>query len=138
MKKLFFILFIAPSLYMPTFAAAQDTVSVHTVKLATAGTLFKIDDKVVSVDVYRKYENEQKLFMQKCTGDKPCWINFLRGNQVVEEGIFCKMTPVGNHFKYDEHGKVVYKKIYLKPTKNFSCLKPARPAAPATGTTTIP
>ena len=132
MKKLFLILLIAPSLCMPTFIAAQDTISVHTVKLSMAGTLFKVDDKVVPVDVYRKYEDEQKLFMQKCTGDKPCWINFLRGNQIVEEGIFCKMTPVGNHFKYDEQGKVVYKKIYLKPTKNFSCLKPDYTGSEAT------
>ena len=64
MKKLFLILLIAPSLCMPIFTAAQDTVSVHTVKLSTAGTLFKIDDKVVPVEVYRKYENEQKVFMQ--------------------------------------------------------------------------
>lgn len=124
MKKLFLLRYLAPILFIPTIIVAQDTVSVHTVRLSTVGTVLKVDDKIVTLDVYRKYEEEQKNFMQKCTGNKPCWINFMRGNQIAEEGLFCRMTPVGNHFKYDERGKVVYKKIYSIPNKNFSCLKP--------------
>ncbi|MDZ7876404.1 MAG: hypothetical protein U5L45_01975 [Saprospiraceae bacterium] len=122
MKKLFFLLFM-PSLCPISNIAAQDTVTVHTVKLWNVGTVFKVDDKIVTADAYKKYADEQKVFMQKCTGDKPCWINFKRGNTTTEEGIFCKMTPVGTHFKYDDKGKVVYKKIYSKPAKNLSCSK---------------
>ena len=122
MKKLFLLL-LTPLLFTPSRIVAQDTISVHTVKLSNAGTVFKVDDKIVTADVYRKFEDEQKAFMQKCKGDKPCWINFMRGNQVIEEGIFCKMTPVGTHFKYDDKGKVIYKKVYSKPAKNLSCSK---------------
>jgi hypothetical protein len=92
MKKRFLSLSILSSLLIPTLAFAQDTVVVHTVKLTTVGTVLKVDDKVVTLDVYRKYEDEQKNFMQKCTGDKPCWINFMRGNKVAEEGIFTMKT----------------------------------------------
>jgi antitoxin component YwqK of YwqJK toxin-antitoxin module len=122
MKKLFLLL-LTPLLFTPSQILAQDTVSVHTVKLSNAGTVFKVDDKIVTADVYRKFEDEQKAFMLKCKGEKPCWINFMRGNQVIEEGIFCKMTPVGTHFKYDDKGKVIYKKVYSKPAKNLSCSK---------------
>jgi antitoxin component YwqK of YwqJK toxin-antitoxin module len=122
MKKLFLFL-ITPFFFIPSQIAAQDTVLVHTVKLSNTGNVFKVDEKIVTADVYRKYEDEQKMFMQKCTGEKPCWINFMRGNTVIEEGIFCKMTAVGTHFKYDEKGKVVYKKVYSKPAKNLSCSK---------------
>lgn len=133
MKKPFLPLLIFTSLFTSTQTAfTQDTVVVHTVKLTTVSTTLKIDDKVVTPEVYRKYEDEQKNFMQKCTGDKPCWINFMRGNKVVEEGLFCKMTPVGTHFKYDENGKVVYKKIYSIPAKNFSCTKPDYTGSEAT------
>lgn len=132
MKKLFLPLLILLGLFTCSRTLAQDTVVVHAVKLTTIGTTLKVDDKVVTPDVYRKYEDEQKNFMQKCTGDKPCWISFMRGNKVVEEGIFCKMTPVGTHFKYDENGKVVYKKIYSIPTKNFSCTKPDYTGSEAT------
>jgi hypothetical protein len=131
MKKMFFILFTLHFFY-PLLTNAQDTVSVHTVKLVNVGTVFKVDDKVVSADVYKKYEDEQKNFMQKCTGSKPCWINFMRGNQVVEEGLFCKMTPVGTHFKYDDKGKVTYKKIYSKPAKNYACPTPDYTGSEAT------
>ena len=130
MTKLFLFL-IVTSLFTTTITA-QDTVKVHTVKLTTIGTVFKVDDKVVTADEYHKFEAEQKAFMQRCTGDKPCWINFMRGNVVVEEGLFCRMTPVGTHFKYDERGKVVYKKIYSKSAQNFSCLKPDYTGSEAT------
>ena len=132
MKKLFLPLLISPYLFSPATTFAQDTVVVHAVKLTTVGTVLKVDDKVVTPDVYHKYEDEQKNFMQKCTGDKPCWINFMRANKIVEEGIFCKMTPVGTHFKYDESGKVVYKKIYSIPAKSFSCTKPDYAGSEAT------
>ncbi len=132
MKKRFLPLLILFGLFISTRTFAQDTVVVHTVKLTTLGTVLKVDDNVVTPDVYRKYEEERKNFMQKCTGDKPCWISFMRGNKVAEEGIFCKMTPVGTHFKYDESGKVVYKKIYSIPTKNFSCTKPDYAGSEAT------
>jgi antitoxin component YwqK of YwqJK toxin-antitoxin module len=131
MKKLFLLLF-TPLLCPTPKISAQDTVTVHTVKLANVGTVFKVDDKVVTADVYQKFADEQKVFMQKCTGDKPCWINFKRGNQIIEEGIFCKMTPVGTHFKYDDKGKVVYKKVYSKPAKNLSCTKPDYTGSEAT------
>ena len=131
MKKLFLLLIITP-LLVPAKIVAQDTVSVHTVKLSNVGSVFKVDEKIVTVDVYRKYEEEQKNFMQKCNGDKPCWINFLRGKQVIEEGMFCKMTPVGTHFKYDDAGKAIYKKIYSKPAKNFACPKPDYTGSEAT------
>jgi antitoxin component YwqK of YwqJK toxin-antitoxin module len=131
MKKLSLLL-LTPLLFTPSQILAQDTVSVHTVKLSNAGNVFKVDDKIVTADVYRKFEDEQKAFMQKCKGDKPCWINFMRGNQVVEEGIFCKMTPVGTHFKYDDKGKVIYKKVYSKPAKNLSCSKPDYTGSEAT------
>jgi hypothetical protein len=130
MKKL--ILIVAPLLLHSLVTTAQDTVTVHMVKLTNTNSILKVDDKIVTADVYRKYEEEQKNFVQKCAGDKPCWINFLRGKQVVEEGWFCKMTPVGTHFKYDDKGKVVYKMIYSKPTKNFSCAKPDYTGSEAT------
>ena len=123
---------LTPLLFTPSQILAQDTISVHTVKLSNAGNVFKVDDKIVTADVYRKFEDEQKAFMQKCKGDKPCWINFMRGNQVIEEGIFCKMTPVGTHFKYDDKGKVIYKKVYSKPAKNLSCSKPDYSGSEAT------
>jgi antitoxin component YwqK of YwqJK toxin-antitoxin module len=123
MKKLILFLTIALNLFFSPKMIAQDTVSVHTVRLSNVGNVFKVEDKIVTADIYQKYEAEQKNFMQKCTGEKPCWINFMRGNQIVEEGIFCKMTAVGTHFKYDEKGKVTYKKIYSKPAKNLSCSK---------------
>jgi antitoxin component YwqK of YwqJK toxin-antitoxin module len=130
MTKLFLLLVV--TLTIPTATTAQDTVKVHTVKLTTVGTVFKVDDKIVTADEYHKFEAEQKAFMQYCTGDKPCWINFLRGNVIVEEGLFCRMTPVGTHFKYDERGKVVYKKIYSKSAQNFSCSKPDYTGSEAT------
>jgi antitoxin component YwqK of YwqJK toxin-antitoxin module len=131
MRKLFFFS-IALLLFTSAKIAAQDTVTVHAVKLSNTGNVFKVDDKIVTADVYRKFEDEQKNFVQKCGSDKPCWINFLRGKQIIEEGMFCKMTPVGTHFKYDEKGKVVYKMIFSKPAKNLSCSKPDYTGSEAT------
>jgi hypothetical protein len=131
MKKLFMLL-LAPILLPTPQTFAQDTVTVHTVKLATVGSVFKVDDKVVAADIYRKYEDEQKAFVQKSKGDKPYWVNFMRGKKVVEEGIFCGMNAVGTHFKYDDKGKVVYKKIYSKPAKNLNCSRPDYTGSEAT------
>ena len=51
-------------------------------------------------------------------------LRLVKQNQLVEQGLFCRITPVGNHFKYDEKGKLVYKMIYTKSMAKLSCAKP--------------
>jgi antitoxin component YwqK of YwqJK toxin-antitoxin module len=104
-----------------TMASAQDTLTVHSVKLVAENGIYQADGITVSVDIYKKIEAEQVAFKAKSL-NRVCWVRRLdKNNRMVEQGLFCNgTTPLGNVFRYDSKGQVRYKKLYTG-TKLTTC-----------------
>ena len=85
---------------------AQDTLTLHYAHLDRETVL-------ASVDFYKAYEAEQALLASQTKKGKPCFVRFIKNQRLVEQGFFFGQTPCGNHVRYDENGKIVYKKLYL-------------------------
>jgi antitoxin component YwqK of YwqJK toxin-antitoxin module len=102
-------------------ASAQDTLTVHSVKLVAENGIYQADGITVSVDIYKKIEAEQVAFKAKSL-NRVCWVRRLdKNNRMVEQGLFCNgTTPLGNVFRYDSKGQVRYKKLYTG-TKLTTC-----------------
>jgi antitoxin component YwqK of YwqJK toxin-antitoxin module len=110
MRK-FLFLAIAILATFPVFA--QDTLTVHVIKLVSENGIYKADDVTVSAEIFKKLQDEQTNFQNK-SQNKVCWVRRLdKYNHMLEQGFFCNGTkPVGTHFKYDSKGQVKYKKVY--------------------------
>jgi antitoxin component YwqK of YwqJK toxin-antitoxin module len=102
-------------------ATAQDTLTVHAVKLVAENGIYQADGIIVSADIYKKIEAEQLAFQVK-SKNRVCWVRRIdKNNRMVEQGLFCNgTTPLGNVFRYDSKGQVRYKKLYTG-TKLTTC-----------------
>jgi hypothetical protein len=110
MRKLHFLAFAIFTTF-PVFA--QDTLTVHVIKLVSENGIYKADDVTVSAEIFKKLQDEQTNFQNK-SQNKIFWVRRLdKYNHMIEQGLFCSgTTPVGTHFKYDSKGQVKYKKVY--------------------------
>ena len=111
MRKFLIPIAIFTMFFTPAFS--QDTLIVHAVKLVSNGGTYLVDGAPVTVDVFKKLEEEQKNFKIK-SQNKICWIKKLnKDNRMVEQGLYCNgTTAVGNLIKYNVKGLVTYKKLY--------------------------
>jgi antitoxin component YwqK of YwqJK toxin-antitoxin module len=111
MRKLLYSLTLTICTYLP--AVAQDTLVVHTVKLTNDRGLYKMDDAIITADVFKKITAEQQTFQEK-SKDRITWIRRLdKNNKMIEQGLFCNGTvAVGNVIRYNEKGQIKYKKVY--------------------------
>jgi antitoxin component YwqK of YwqJK toxin-antitoxin module len=111
MRKLLYSLTLTICTYLPTIA--QDTLVVHSVKLTNDKGLYKMDDVIITADVFKKITAEQQNFQEK-SKDRITWVRRLdKNNKMVEQGLFCNgSNPIGNVIRYNEKGQVKYKKVY--------------------------
>jgi antitoxin component YwqK of YwqJK toxin-antitoxin module len=111
MRKLLYSLTLTICTYLPT--VAQDTLVVHSVKLTNDKGLYKMDDVIITADIFKKITAEQQTFQEK-SKDRLMWVRRLdKNNKMVEQGLFCNgSTSIGNVIRYNEKGQVKYKKIY--------------------------
>jgi antitoxin component YwqK of YwqJK toxin-antitoxin module len=111
MRKLLYSLTLTICTYLPTIA--QDTLVVHSVKLTNDKGLYKMDDVIITADVFKKITAEQQNFQEK-SKDRITWVRRLdKNNKMVEQGLFCNgSNPIGNVIRYNDKGQVKYKKVY--------------------------
>jgi hypothetical protein len=93
--------------------SALDTLTVHAMKIKFEDGLFLADGSIIKKDVYYKLKAEYDEFEKKSKG-KICWVRRLdKNNKLVEQGLFCDgYIPVGNVFRFNAEGKIIYKKIH--------------------------
>jgi antitoxin component YwqK of YwqJK toxin-antitoxin module len=91
---------------------AQDTLTVHAVKLTQDGNIYRVDGSIVSANIFKQYQDEIKDFEAKSNG-KTLWVRRLdKNNKLIEQGLFCNgMTSIGNLLKDKSKGQIYYKRL---------------------------
>lgn len=92
---------------------AQDTLTIHDVKLTAQSGKFKANGETITADTYQKFQKEQDALKNRAAGTT-FWLKKMdKNDKIVEQGLVCTdLLPVGNYMKYNEKGQIKYKRFF--------------------------